>query len=217
MQEKNQVPALTLKQRDKELIRWANGFGFCTTELVAKKWQVTTQTASRRMKRLYEHQLFRRVKIFWQGGYLHVPTADALDLIDDELAPLRQISLGTYRHNFSVALIAVEMELAGGRVEPERRIRRAMNEGSRTLGVGGHVPDALLYLPDTELPFAIEVELTAKYKPRLKKIAEFYRTSFDYEGVRYFTDNPRVKTLLQAMYAEDQDVTIESFEYDWDK
>ena len=206
-------PALKFSQRDKELIYWANGLGFINTELVTKKWNVSREVATRRLRRLYQVGLFRRTKIFWNSGYLHIPTQQALDLIDDDMPPIRDVSLGMYNHNYALAEVSIELEKTGARFVPERRHRRFLNKKKKGIGIKGHVPDGLYYASEEAKPIAIEIELSKKNPRRIKKIAEYYSMSFDYDEVRYFTNNKQVKTLLEKAYADDDNVTIEEREF----
>lgn len=112
---------------------------------------------------------------------------------------VRHIGLGSFLHSLEVVRLATRLErqYANSRFEPERRLRRARGLVGRVLGAG-HMPDGLLWLPGADKAIAVEVELSAKARSRLKKIIDRYRYSMDYDGVWYFVRDQRLADRVRA-------------------
>lgn len=212
---KKETKGLRFSERDRELIRWSNSFGFCTSGLVRRKWGVSRDVANRRLKQLYGFGFFRREKLFWDTGYIYIPTGLGLDLIDDEMPPIKQASPGTFMHSQAICGLSIELEKQGGRFQSERRFRRELMAGKSYVGIKGHIPDGLYFMPGSEKAHAIEVELTLKTRKRRAAIAEEYRYNYQLAGVKYFTDSDSVEGVLRNLYADDPHVTIERFENEW--
>lgn len=200
--------SLRLQERDLELLRWINGFGWINVEMLMRKWEVSATAAGRRLMLLHHHGLLNRQTIAVGFGLIYWPTRTATGLVDDDMLPLKQISLRDLYHSYRTLAVAIRLEKQGGTFEPERRLRRKMNQKKSGLGVTGHVPDGLLWLDDRELPVAIEVELSLKNKRKIQRICKEYMYSNEYDSVRYYTDKQTVKTLLEKTY-EDFEIYIE--------
>lgn len=174
-----------LQQRDLELVQWINGFGFAEIGQIAGKWGVSYSTAQIWLAKLVKAGLLARERVLFGGAYAMRPTAAGVRLAGDGLGRIKRIGLGTYPHDRAVVSLAVRLEKeTHGVYEPERRLRRRL--GKSGAGNPGHVPDGLLRLPGANKPIAIEVELSAKPRQRLREIVCDYRKTFDYSEVHYY-------------------------------
>jgi DNA-binding Lrp family transcriptional regulator len=86
-------------------------------------------------------------------------------------------------------LDALQEKFPGAKVVDGRLFER----GETALGI---VPDALLLLPNSEKPVAIELELTAKSERRYAEIMLRYRLARGISNVLYVTRNVEIETKL---------------------
>lgn len=117
------------------------------------------------------------------------------DICGDSLPPLKDIRLGSYRHDRM--LVDLELALianAGGRFTPERRLRQMLDK--RGVGERGHVADGWLHLENQTKPIAIELELSTKGHRRLKQIVRGYAANLDIGEVWYFVECDTVRRHL---------------------
>jgi len=200
--------SMVIQGRDRELLLWINGFGFVELVSVAGRWGVVYETARARVRKLVDAGLLARERVLFGGAMVLKVTTEGIEVAGDDLGPVKGVRLGTLEHDLAVVRLAVRLEReTGGVFEPERRLRRRL--GLAGVGVPGHVPDGLLRPPGAEKPIAVEVELSAKPKARLRQIIDQYRTSFDYSGVWYFVGGENIKRQVEDIAGGDSFFRVE--------
>lgn len=177
---------MRITERDIKTFRWINGWGFVKIEQIAKYWRVTYPAAQARVLKYQREDLCTLERVFYGESGAVKLTKKCIDLIGDDLPVLKNIRVGTYKHDLKV----VDVYLESGLIEsnPERRIRRElMSGGVDKKRANLHVPDFEVKDPDKEGKLiAFEIELTRKKKERLSKILKFYLTQTKYSKVKYY-------------------------------
>lgn len=177
---------MIFQERDRAILGWINGFGFASAEQIRDFMQVGSTAAYVRVKKLVEGGYLARQWIMHGQSRVHRVTKKGAVAIGDELAPLREVHLATYRHDAMMVDLGLRLEReTGGRFLTERRIRHS--EGLIGAGMRGHVPDGYLYIEEGK-PIAIELELSLKSRRRIEYIVDRYAGNLDVEQVWYFTD-----------------------------
>jgi hypothetical protein len=189
-----------LTQRDIEILKWMNGFGFVTVEHLQGKMLISKQAVYRRMRKLGEDGYVVHERIFVDEPGVFRVAKKGVDVSGDDLGP-GKITIGSYKHDLKVVNLALELEeKTGGIYLPERRIRK--EKGMKGVGQAGHVPDGILILPDGK-QIAVEVELSTKGAARLEKILKGYVRLTEFTAVWYFVESltiaERVKNLSAKM------------------
>lgn len=188
------VHAMQIVPRDLALIRWINGWGAVTTEQISSWMNVDASTCRRRLRKLIDANLLRRLAIRFLTSSPIAATEFGCSAASDPLPPLKGVRIGTWRHD--TLLTSLERELGahlGGWLEPERRIRMRLKL-SEIAAV--HLPDAIVHKPDGAL-VAVELELSAKSPSRLRKIIDGYATSTEFTRVVYIADNPKLAAYIK--------------------
>lgn len=192
---------MKVQERDLELVRWVNGFGFVEVESVSLFWGVSYDVARARLAKLVKGGLLVSERGLTTGKLVFWPSGEGLELAGDEMRAVKAIRWATAGHDLAVQRLSVRLEReTGGRFEPERRLRR--RRGMQGVGVVGHVPDGVLHL-EAGKPVAIEVEFAVKPKARLRGIFEGYRRSFDYSAVWWFPGSEAVRARLVEAAGDD--------------
>lgn len=186
---------MRFQQRDIEILKWINSFGFANAAQISGFMQVVETTAYIRLKKLVTAGYLTRERILHGQARIHRVTKKGVLASGDELLPLSGISLATFRHDMMLVDLALKLEKqTGGQFLPDRRIRH--NEGLSGVGQLGHIPDGYLYIGDDK-PIAIELELTVKSRVRLQNIVNEYGGNLGVKEVWYFTGQPDVARAIE--------------------
>ncbi len=187
---------IRLTQRDLELMRWINGFGFLEVGQIAEKFSMSPVTAYARLRKLVTHAYLTHDRVLHGKPGAYRVTAEGTAVAGDVLSPLKKVSLATYDHDMKVAEVSLALGARfQGEFIPERRLRREV--GIRGVGHRGHVSDGVFYHDGKRI--AIEVELSLKGKRRREKIYRHYLKQFDFQGVWYFCGNKEIERKMQPL------------------
>lgn len=185
---------MIFQERDVEILRWINGFGFASAEQIRGFMQVNDSTAYARIGKLVKHGYLERQRILHGQARVHKVTKKGVIASGDALVPLAYVTMGTFRHDFMLVDLALMLERqTGGRFTPDRRIRH--NEGLSGVGQLGHVPDGYLHIGEDK-PIAIELELSIKSRQRIQNIVNGYGGNLDVKEVWYYTDQEDVARAI---------------------
>lgn len=186
---------MIFQERDAEVLRWINGFGFASVEQIRRFMGVCESGAYRRIRKLVEGGYLERDRILHGQAKIHRVTRKGTKISGDALPPLTDINFGTFRHDLVLVDLALTLEeQTGGVFTPDRRIRH--HEGLIGVGQRGHVADGYLHIGEDE-PIAIELELTVKSRGRIRAIVKKYSSNLSIKEVWYYTDRPDVTRAIE--------------------
>lgn len=186
---------MIFQDRDAEILKWVNSFGFASVEQIRGYMKVGDTAAYVRIKKLVDNGYLVRERILHGQARIHKVTKKGTVASGDDLLPLGDISLGTFRHDLALVDLALRLEQqTGGVFVPDRRIRH--NEGLSGVGQLGHIPDGHLYIGDGK-PIAIELELSVKSRVRIESIVNGYGGNLDVKEVWYFTGQSDVARAIE--------------------
>ncbi len=198
--------------RDLDLLRWINGFGFVTSVQVSRWMGVHEKVAVRRLRKLEQVGLVERERVFVRGGSIVTVSKEGIALAGDELGPMKKLRLGSFEHDRSLVDLSLDLvaKNAGSRFIPERRIRH--ERGLKGVGQEGHISDGFLMLSNGDR-IAVELELTRKQRWRLKKIIDGFRRDLRIKSVWYFCAADVVDLVKEVVGDDDLfDVSVWSGE-----
>lgn len=185
---------MRFQERDAEILRWVNGFGFASADQIRQFMGVANTAAYVRVKKLVDAGYLTRERILHGQARIHRVTKQGVIATGDAVLPLTTINLGTFRHDFRLVDLALQLEAeTGGQFVPDRRIRH--NEGLSGVGVLGHTADGYLHIGDGK-PIAIELELSVKSRTRIQSIIDGYGGNLSVDEVWYFTDQKEVAQAI---------------------
>lgn len=186
---------MIFQDRDGEVLRWVNGFGFTSAEQIRTFMNIGSTAAYVRVKKLVEGGYLTRERIFHGQARIHKVTKKGVIASGDSVLPLGYVNLGTFRHDCKLVDLGLMLEReTGGCFVPERRLRH--DEGLSGIGNQGHVPDGYLYIGNDK-PVAIELELSVKSRARIESIIEGYGGNLGVKEVWYYTDQIAVERVLE--------------------
>jgi len=186
---------MIFQKRDAKVLQWINGFGFASVDQIQRFMGVGSSVAYGRMKKLVEYGYLARERILHGQSRIHKVTKKGILASADALAPMRYITLGTFRHDFMLVDLALSLETeTGGAFTPDRRIRH--NEGLSGAGQSGHIADGYLHIGNDK-PIAVELELSVKSRARIVDIINTYGGDLSVKEVWYFTDQKSVVHAIQ--------------------
>lgn len=174
---------MKLTQRDIEILKFINEFGFCEIKHIEKKFDLKKPRSYQVMNRLTNENLVFHKRIFHgRNGIFYLSRKGA---VYTDLPAIVNIPIAIYEHQ--LAIIEIHFKLLEQYPEAEWFSERRLNREKSANGIGqrGHISDGLLILPDNK-KFAIEVELTMKGKLRLQGILRAYGGSLKVEEAWYF-------------------------------
>ncbi len=181
---------MIFQERDADVLRWVNGFGFASADQIRKFMGVGQTAAYVRLKKLVDGGYLERDRILHGQARIHKVTKKGIMASGDGILPLKYVNLGTFRHDFKLVDVALMLEAqTGGKFTPDRRIRH--NEGLSGVGQLGHIADGHLYIGEDK-PIAIELELSVKSRARINSIINDYGGNLAVKEVWYYTDNKEV-------------------------
>ena len=183
-------------ERDGEILRWMNGFGFANADQIMRYMGVKKSSCYARLKKLIEGGYLDHEYVLHGSSGIYKLTKKGTIAAGDHLRGCGDIRLGTFKHDLALVDLALDLrDATGGEFIPQRRIRH--DEGLSGLGQFGHVADGYLHLPHIDKPIAIELELTVKAKSRLNSIIEGYGGNLSVHEVWYFCKDKSVISALQ--------------------
>ena len=186
---------MIFQKRDAQVLQWINSFGFATAEQIQKFMKIKKTTAYVRIKKLVDGGYLTRERLLHGEGRLHKVTKLGVLASTDGLAPMKYITLGTFRHDLMLVDLALALEAeTGGTFIPDRRFRH--NEGLSGKGQLGRVADGYLFIGDDK-PIAIELELSVKSRARIADVIKTYGGDLGVKEVWYYTDQKSVVHALQ--------------------
>lgn len=200
---------MVLVERDFELFKWLNGFGFATVEQVANWMGVGLHVARARLRKLEGEGLLVRERLFFRGGAIVQVTKAGAAVASDDLKLVRNFNLSQFSHDSQLIDLSLKLvkENPGSWFWSARRIRHDLSIGGA--GEKGHVADGYLVLENGNR-YAVELELTRKSKSRVKKILGRFQTDFDIKGVWYFCA-PDVVGFMKDQIGDDDLFKVEEW------
>jgi hypothetical protein len=174
---------MQLTDRDVEIMRFINDFGFCEMPQIEVRFGIKPQRSYRVLGRLVKAGLVKHQPAFHRRYGVYYLSADGARYTD--LPRLDKIRLAQYEHH--IAIIKVALKLRSLYPEAYWMSERQLKFDKFVNGVGrrGHMADGMLLFPDDK-QVAIEVELSIKGKNRLKKILNEYRATFSINEIWYY-------------------------------
>lgn len=170
---------MTTTERDIGLLVRVNAFGFMSVEQIADFWRVDFSTAARRVRKLIEAGLLKRLDLEILSARPLVVTKAGCALLGESLPPMRGVHTSTFRHDNLVVDLALALERRfDASFETERQLRRQPGQ------VAGHLPDGILHIPDGR-NIGVELELTQKSQHRLAEIMSIHAGNLALDEVWY--------------------------------
>lgn len=186
---------MKFQERDAEVLKWVNGFGFATADQIRRFMKVGNTAAYVRIKKLVEGGYLARERILHGQARIHKVTRKGVLASGDAVLPLKYVNLGTFRHDFKLVDLALTLEAeTGGTFIPDRRIRH--DEGLSGVGQLGHIADGYLHIGEDK-PIAIELELSVKSRARIQSIIHDYGGNLSVKEVWYYTDQMNVVRAIE--------------------
>lgn len=181
---------MIFQERDAEILKWINGFGFASAEQIQSFMKVGKTACYVRLKKLVDGGYLTRERILHGQARIHKLTKKGMLACGDAILPLKYVNLGTFRHDFKLVDLALMLEReTGGSFMPDRRIRH--DEGLSGVGQLGHIADGYLSVGQDK-PIAVELELSVKSRARIQSIINDYGGNLAVKEVWYYTDNKEV-------------------------
>lgn len=185
---------MIFQDRDADVLRWVNGFGFASADQIKSFMGVGQTAAYVRLKKLVEGGYLERERILHGQARIHKVTKKGVLASGDAVLPLGDVRLGTFRHDYKLVDLALMLEEeTGGKFTPDRRIRH--DEGLSGVGQLGHIPDGYLQIGEDK-PIAIELELSVKSRARINSIINDYGGNLSVKEVWYYTDTQDVARAI---------------------
>ena len=184
---------LRITERDIEIIKRINGFGYMKVESLAGWLRTDFSSAARRVRALIEAGLLERKTVKF-GSPVLVATMAGAEYCNDGLRPVSSVGLSTFRHTILLADLANSLEKKFGQpFLPERRLDAAyrIERGC----VPTHLPDGHIQT-EPGLPTGIELELTAKSVARTRDIFMAHMADQSIARVHYFAIDESVGAHL---------------------
>lgn len=186
---------MQITNRDVEIIRFINEFGFCEIKQIEKKFSIGNSRCYQIMQRLKIAGLVKHERIFHGSHGIFYLTAQGAEFTD--LPPIRNIPKDCYSHQLMIINIYFRLtkQYPEATWVSERQLRheKLKNRATRR----NHVADGMLLFPDDK-QIAIEVELTMKSKFRLERILNEYSSRMEINQIWYFC-SPSVLPKVRKM------------------
>ena len=194
---------VVLTDRDLDLLRWVNGFGFVSIEQVGRFWGVSYEMGRRRIGQLVGGGFLVRETVLGGKEFVHRVSNLGVKVAGDDLVPMKKVSLGGFVHDSALPDLAMKLEAenVGSVFKPERRLRR--ERGLSGVGNKGHISDGLLCFEDGRKPVAVELELSTKANARLRKIIKEHSMNLDVSAVWYFVNSAARGGVERAIDGDD--------------
>jgi len=202
------VRGRVITERDKQILNVINRFGFMTVIEVAAIFNMQEQRAYARLKVLNDAGLIKHERILHSYPGAYWITREGRETSGSLLTPIREPRLATFEHELKVIQVYLALknkygdnliwitarEILSGKIADAKTTKEAFRL------LKSKIPDALI-LRDGKR-FAIEVELSLKSTPRLKKILADYSANMSkgvFDGVLYYTDKDTIAERLEKL------------------
>ena len=187
--------ALKLTERDVEILRFINDFGFCEMPHLDKRFGLNKPRNYQLLNRLVRGGLLFHERIFYGRHGIYRLTRRGAAFTN--LPAMHKVVFGTYVHD--VALLDVYLQLRETYPQAHWIGQRALlkEKGQESVGKRGHLSDGILILSN-EKRVAIEIELTLKARRRLEMILKAYGGAFEYKEVWYYCSDS-VASYMRSM------------------
>jgi len=194
----------------KEIVR----FGWMSTGQIAERYFLPPCPCPRRITRLVQHGLLKRVERF-RVTPLYVPTPLGARRAGIGLKAPRKIDENDVYHDLAVVDVADHLtsNLPGSHWLSERQLRSLATRRARQFRspLPGHYPDGVL-VDATRRWIAIEVELSKKDEVRYRKILRDYAELPEIAAVRWYVPSHSIRKLLERAMCDcdytGQDMTV---------
>jgi len=187
-----QQSKMKLTERDIEILRFINEFGFCEILQIEKRFAMKKPRCYQVMQRLVKEGLVIHQRIFHGRHGMFQLSRQGAKFTD--LPPMSKIPIGYYEHQ----LLAIEVYLKCRQLYPEAAwiSERILQKEKFCDGVGkrGHLSDGMLVFPDGQ-QIAIEIELTKKGANRRLRILKGYGAQFSISEVWYYCNSKLIDAL----------------------
>ena len=187
---------MKLTQRDMEIMRFINEFGFCEITQIEKRFGLKKPRSYQIMQRLTKENLIKHERVFHGKHGIFYLTRQGANYTD--LPALKNIPKDNYTHQLTVIEIHLQLMhlFPGSMWLSERRIKR--DKSAYSVGhKSDHLADGVLILPD-EKHIAIEIELTMKTKKRIEDIIVAYILHHRLKEVWYFCSPVIIERVRKA-------------------
>jgi len=189
-----------MTERDLEILKFINKFGFCEMQHLDKYFQLKKPNNYQIMRRLKKagwiqyQQVFSNKSAYWLNK-------SAATEIGSSIPAINRPAVAIYTHE--VLLIDLYFELQKRYKEANFISEREIIKDKYFDGFGkkGHVSDGLLIFPDKKV-IAIELELTLKSTKRIEHIFRAYKKNLEIDEVWYFCDDKIFNVISRR--SEDQ-------------
>jgi hypothetical protein len=175
---------MLLTNRDMEIMRFINEFGFCEMPQIEKKFGLRKPRSYKVIKRLINAGFVIHEHVLKYKHGIYRLTREGAECTD--FPKLKYVSLASYLHQLTVVNVHLKLmqQFPNATWISERRLKREQYLKGSFIRYG-HVSDGMLIFPE-EKKIAIEVELTMKGKDRLNKIIRDYAFNRSIDGVWYY-------------------------------
>lgn len=199
---------MQLTERDVEILRFINDFGFCEISHIGRRFQLKNLRSYKIMKRLIRGGLVAHERVFHNRPGAYFLTRAGAKYTP--LPPIYKIPKDLYKHQ--IAIIDVYFKLIQLYPDATWLSERVLKRDKFTEGFGrtGHLADGKLIMPDQKR-VAIEVELTMKSRRRLEQIFRAYTLQIAVKEVWYFCA-PDVYSLMKQAAAKKPFIKIHQLE-----
>ncbi|MDR3491005.1 MAG: MarR family winged helix-turn-helix transcriptional regulator [Gammaproteobacteria bacterium] len=186
---------MQLTERDIEIIKFINEFGFCELDQLGKRFALKRSWMYEIMKKLVDAGLVHHKHILNSRHGIYLASRKGAEYTD--LPPIDRITVGQYEHNISIIKVYIKLR----QLYPdafwisERRLKQ--DKFYDGVGKVGHISDGILLFPD-EKRVAIEVEMSVKGKHRIEKILRELGSDFSIKEVWYFCSKHVIKAVTSS-------------------
>lgn len=199
-----------LTDRDGEIVDWIGRLGAAGAKHVEVRFGMKDITAYRRLAGLVRDELLAHHCLLYQRPGLYVATRKALRWRGPSGLAVYTITPGTFEHTWQVAgtAAALARDLSSWQVWSERELRWHERQEQKLLasarvGTNGerdvlHRPDIVLISPQGRV-VAVEVELTAKERPRLVAICRGWARARHVDAVYYLAEPQAAAAVGRAV------------------
>ena len=190
---------MKVTDRDREIMRFINEFGFCEIGQIGKKFNLKKQRSYQVMSRLVDADLVVHEMVFHGKHGVFYLTRRGAQYTD--LPCIRNIPKDNYEHQLTIINVYFQLMMQYPKASwiGERRIKQEKFMKNGFGKKSDHLADGILVLSD-EIQIAIEVELTMKSKKRLADIIRGYWRYHHIKEVWYFCSPDifdRVKNIAE--------------------
>ena len=162
---------MQITDRDIEILKFINEFGFCEMPQLEKRFSFKTPRSYKVMQRLIKAELVIHERILHNRPGVFYLTHRGAEHTD--LPMIMRVPIAIYKHQITIieAYFKFIQKFPYVQWISERRMKRDKFQDG--IGKRGHIADGILIFPDQK-KIAIEIELSAKGKRRISEIFRNY-------------------------------------------